>query len=160
MTSYQVNVAAEAYAASVLSAACYDVALQYGTTQPHWDLIATKGPRTLHVSVKGSQDGGWGLFQNYKAGRGYADAVRAWFAVQLPDIVYLFVQFKGVVIPVSPRAYIVRPADVVTHMLTTRAGHSSTILLEDYSYSKGIGRGYRDQLPSLWSISQHRIDTV
>ena len=69
MTPYQVNVAAEAFAAVALSQAGYDVAMQYGTTQPDWDILATKGLRTLKVQVKGSQDGGWGLFQNYKKAR-------------------------------------------------------------------------------------------
>jgi hypothetical protein len=160
MTPYQVNVAAEAYAAFLLSTAGYDVALQYGTKQPAWDLIATKEQRTLHISVKGSQDGGWGLFANFKTARSYSEAVDAWFTAQIPQIVYLFVQFKGVAVPNSPRAYIVRPGDIVEHMRTTRAGNCDSSLLEDYTYSRGIAAGSHDLIPQLWSVSQHRIDAV
>ena len=63
MTSYQVNVAAEAFTCVVMSQAGYDVALQYGTAQPYWDILATKDMRILKLQVKGSQTGGWGLFQ-------------------------------------------------------------------------------------------------
>ncbi len=63
MTPYQVNVATEAFCAVVMSQAGYDVAMQYGTTQPDWDILATKGDRTIKLQVKGSQDGGWGKFK-------------------------------------------------------------------------------------------------
>ena len=61
MTSYQVGVAAESFVAALLSQSGYDVSVQYGANQPGYDLVAVKPGRTLQVSVKGSQDGGWGL---------------------------------------------------------------------------------------------------
>ena len=68
MTSWHVGVAAEAYAAALFARFGYDVSVQYGANQPEYDLIAVSGDKMLKISVKGSQDGGWGLTQNYKKG--------------------------------------------------------------------------------------------
>lgn len=160
MTPYQVNVAAEAFVAMALSQAGYDVAMQYGTTQPGWDLIATKGKRLLKIQVKGSQDGGWGIFQGYIHNADYHGALKAWHAAQLADIVYFFVQFKNVPSGEHPRCYIARPEKILAHMKTTRAGHGYTSLREDYSYKKGIGAGHKDVIPAEWRLTQTRIDKV
>jgi hypothetical protein len=160
MTPYQVNVAAEAFAAVAMSQAGYDVAMQYGTTQPDWDILATKGPRTLKLQVKGSQDGGWGLFQNYIKNADYHGALAAWETAQIPDIVYFLVQFSGVAVGASPRCYIARPADIRKHMKTTRGGHAYTSLRENYRYAKGIAAGHIDVIPSGWLLTQERLDSV
>jgi 3-methyladenine DNA glycosylase AlkC len=52
------NVAAEAHASVLLSQASYEVAMQYGTTQLHWNIIAKKGVRTLAKQLKG-RPGRW-----------------------------------------------------------------------------------------------------
>ena len=160
MTPYQVNVAAEAFVAVALSQAGYDVAMQYGTTQPDWDILATKGLRTLKLQVKGSQDGGWGLFQGYKKDTDYFGALDAWAADQLDDIVYVFVQFSNVAVGASPRCYVARPSEIVRHMRTTRGGHAYTSLRENYLYAKGIGAGHTDIIPISWAITQTRLDEV
>lgn len=64
-TSWQVATAAEAFAAAQLARFGWDVSVQYGANQPEYDLVAVDGARVLKVSVKGSQDGGWGLTQSY-----------------------------------------------------------------------------------------------
>ena len=61
MTPRQCEIAAEAYAASLLAQGGYDVLVQYGAIQPHYDLVANNGSIFLPISVKGSQDGGWML---------------------------------------------------------------------------------------------------
>jgi len=160
VTPYQVNVAAEAFAAVVMSQAGYDVAMQYGTTQPNWDIIAAKGERILKLQVKGSQDGGWGLFQNYKRHTDYHGAVDAWLAVQIPEVVYFFVQFQGVPVGTVPRCYIATPSEILTHMRTTRRGHGYTSLRENYSYSKGLGAGHTDIIPVSWTVTETRIDEI
>ena len=66
ISSWHVGVAAEAYAAAVFARYGYDVSVQYGANQPEYDLISVCGDKMLKISVKGSQDGGWGLTQNYK----------------------------------------------------------------------------------------------
>jgi hypothetical protein len=43
-----------------------DVSVQYGANQPEYDLIVAHKNRFLKVSVKGSQDSGWGLNQSHK----------------------------------------------------------------------------------------------
>lgn len=160
MTKYQVNVAAEAFAATAMSQAGYDVAMQYGTTQPDWDILATKGNRTLKLQVKGSQDGGWGLFQSHLEEANYHAALDTWASKQLPDIVYFFVQFLNVAVGASPRCYLARPVEIVSHMQTTRGGHAYTSLRENYIYTKGIAAGHTDIIPAVWLLSESRIETV
>ena len=160
MTPYQVNVAAEAFAAVAMSQAGYDVAMQYGTTQPDWDILATKGVRTLKLQVKGSQDGGWGLFQRYIKDADYHGALAAWESSQIPDIVYLLVQFSAVAVGKSPRCYVARPFEIQSHMKTTRGGHAYTSLRENYRYTKGIAAGHTDIIPPAWLLTQERIDSV
>jgi len=160
MTPYQVNVAAEAFVAVIFSQAGYDVAMQYGTTQPDWDILVTKDTRTLKLQVKGSQDGGWGLFQSYISNANYHGALDAWLAVQLPDVIYCLVQFFDVPVGGSPRYYIARPSEMIEHMRTTRGGHAYTSLRGNYAYSKGIGAGHTDIIPIGWLASQSRIDEI
>ena len=66
ISSWHVGVAAEAFAAALFARLGYDVSVQYGANQPEYDLIAVSDDKMLKISVKGSQDGGWGLTQNYK----------------------------------------------------------------------------------------------
>jgi hypothetical protein len=160
MTPYQVNVAAEAFAAVAMSQAGYDVAMQYGTTQPDWDILATKGQRVLKLQVKGSQDGGWGLFQSYIKNADYHGALEAWAAVQLSDILYFLVQFAKVQVGGAPRCYVARPTEILAHMKTTRGGHAYTSLRENYSYSKGRSAGHTDMIPETWLFTQERIDAL
>jgi hypothetical protein len=161
MTPYQVNVAAEAFAAVVMSQAGYDVAMQYGTHQPAWDIIATKEKRTLYLQVKGSQDAGWGLFQKYIRNADYHGALDDWLKNQMPVIVYFLVQFVDAKkVGDAPRCYIVRPDEIVAHMRTTRGGHVYTSLRENYSYKRGLGAGHTDVIPVSWLASQTRIDEI
>ena len=160
MTPYQVNVAAEAFATVVMSQAGYDVAIQYGTVQPDWDIIATKGERVLKLQVKGSQDGGWGLFQKYIRDANYHRALDEWLAAQKQDTIYFLVQFLNVQVGDAPRCYIAKPTDMVAHMRTTRGGHVYTSLRENYAYTRGIGAGHADIIPASWLASQARIDAV
>jgi hypothetical protein len=160
MTPYQVNVAAEAFAAVAMSQAGYDVAMQYGTTQPDWDVMATKGTRVLKLQVKGSQDGGWGLFQSYIKNADYHGALLSWATAQPADIVYLLVQFTGVTVAAAPRCYIARPEEIYAHMRTTRGGHAYTSLRENYAYARGVGAGHTDIIPASWAVTLERIDAI
>jgi hypothetical protein len=134
--------------------------MQYGTKQPDWDILATKGERVLKLQVKGSQDGGWGLFQGYIRNADYHGALNEWLAAQKPDIVYFLVQFITVQLGHAPRCYIVRPTEIVAHMRTTRGGHAYTSLREKYAYIRGIGAGHTDIIPVSWLASQARIDEI
>ena len=39
--------------------------VQYGANQPEYDLVVVRGFKLLKVSVKGNQDGAWGLTQSH-----------------------------------------------------------------------------------------------
>ena len=64
-TPWHVSVAAESITAALFAQCGYDVSVQYGANQPEYDLMVAKGERLLKISVKGSQDGGWGLSQSF-----------------------------------------------------------------------------------------------
>jgi hypothetical protein len=103
---------------------------------------------------------GWGLFQKYIRDANYHRALDEWLATQKPDVVYFLVQFMNVRIGDAPRCYIVRPAEMIVHMHTTRGGHVYTSLRENYAYSRGIGAGHRYIIPASWLASQARIDEI
>jgi len=65
MSKWHVATAAEAIAAAQFARCGWDVSVQYGANQPEYDLMVSKGNNVLKVSVKGSQDGSWGLTQKY-----------------------------------------------------------------------------------------------
>ncbi len=157
MTPYQVAIATEAVAASVLAHAGCDVSIQYGANQPGYDVIATKGQHALKVSVKGSQDGGWGLIQSYKRGASYAEAAEAWRRGQRPDIVFCLVQYQGVIPGAAPRMYFAWPAEISTQLKAARGGLGNTILYEHYVFKKGEAAGKTDKLPDSWWASSQRI---
>jgi hypothetical protein len=115
---------------------------------------------TLKLQVKGSQDGGWGLFQRYIRNADYHRALDAWLLAQKPEIVYFLVQFNNVPVGAVPRCYIATPTEIVAHMHTTRGGHGHTSLRESYSYARGLGMGHTDIIPIGWTASEHRIDEI
>lgn len=83
MTSWHVGVAGEAFAAAQFARYAYDVSVQYGANQPEYDLIAVSGEKMLKISVKGSQDGSWGLTQNFKKGRTYHEWSQAYIKAEI-----------------------------------------------------------------------------
>src|SRR2546422_5531300 len=87
MTRRQCEVAAESYSACLLAQSGYDVFVQYGARQEDFDLVATKGERTLRISVKGTQDGGWMLAVRYlQPGVNYIAEIKQWFDVQPKEL--------------------------------------------------------------------------
>jgi len=91
MTPRQCEIAAESYTACLLAQSGYDVLVQYGANQPHYDLMAVKGEdRKLPISVKGSQDGGWMLAVRYvNPGVNYRAAIDKRLSVQRNDVIYV-----------------------------------------------------------------------
>ena len=161
MQSFHVGIAAEAFAAAFLAHAGYDVSVQYGANQPAYDLIAVQGTRIVKYNVKGSQDGGWGLVQNYKnKSRTYHQAIDAWLAAQPQDIVFFFVQLQGIAFGAAPRGDIARPGEVAKFLKQSRNNIGNTILFENYTFKKGVGAGTTDILPALWNLSIQRLATV
>lgn len=158
MSQYQVSVAAEACATMLFAQVGLDVSVQYGANQPEYDLIVAKGDQLLKVSVKGSQDGGWGLIQSYKKGRPYHEAIDNWaHHHKSKKVVYCLVQFKGVQLGDSPRAYLATVSEIAEQLKTQRNGHGYTSLREYYQWARGVAKGGEDQIPSSWKFSETRV---
>lgn len=160
MTPRQCEIAAEAYAACLLAQAGYDVLVQYGANQPHYDLMAVKGERMLPISVKGSQDGGWMLAVKYvKPGVNYLEAANAWLAAQRADVVFVFVQFLDVPLGGAPRVYVARPTEIAEHLKTQRNGNGHGALHENYSLRRPKSK-YDHRIPDAWYFSEDRINNL
>jgi Holliday junction resolvase-like predicted endonuclease len=160
MTSRQCEIAAESYAACVLAQSGYDIFVQYGARQPDYDLVAVKGERTVRISVKGSQDGGWMLALRYKHKENtYHQAIAAWLNAQRPDAVFMFVSFLGLSPKCAPRVYLAKPPEIAVHLTAQYLGRGHTALDEDnpthYPKSK-----YKDKIPDHWLYSTERIDSI
>ena len=161
MTSYQVAVAAEAFSAGLFAQAGYDVSVQYGANQPEYDLIVAHKNHFLKVSVKGSQDGGWGLNQSYKAKSvSYHDAVDLWAKAHNSHVVYCLVQFMGVKLGESPRVYLATIEEIAQSLKNARKGYGETILWEHHAYIRGLGANSKDEVPSHWRFSLERVQEL
>jgi hypothetical protein len=161
MTSRQCEIAAESYAACLLAQSGYDVLVQYGANQPHYDLMAVKGEnRKLPISVKGSQDGGWMLAVKYlKPGVNYLAAIDKWLSVQRNDVVYLFVSFLQVALCDAPRVFIARPKEIASHLRLQSSGKGRAVLREDTPTFYPTSRE-TDKIPDEWRYSTERIDNI
>lgn len=159
MSARQCEIAAECYAACLLAQSGYDVLVQYGPNQPHFDLIAVKGERKLPISVKGSQDGGWMLGTSFKKGVTYHVAIDRWLAAQRTDVVYIFVGFMDVELGQAPRAYVARPSEIAAQLKLRCSGRGHCSLEEDAPTFCPRSK-YKDKIPSEWRYSTERIDTI
>lgn len=165
MKQFHVGVAAEAFAAGLLSQCDCDVLVQYGANQPVYDLVATKDGQSMKVSVKGSQLGEWGLTQGHFKGAlknkdfDYADAIAEW-ADKHPGIVLCFVTFKGVALGQCPRVYLATVKEVAGALNTARNGNGDSVLRENHTYVRGIAAGTTDKIPDHWRFSVARVDSL
>ncbi len=160
MEPRQCEIAAESYAACLLAQSGYDVFVQYGARQPGYDLVAVKAERTVRISVKGSQDGGWMLAVGYKNSENtYHDAIDDWRAAQPHDAIFMFVGFLAVSVGEAPRAYVATLSEVTAHLKQQYLGRGHTALDEDnptyYPRSK-----YKDKIPDTWRYSTERINAI
>ena len=158
MKTFHVGISAEAFAAALFAHAGFDVMVQYGANQPDYDLtVASDNDEILKISVKGSQDGGWGLTQNFKKGRTYQQAAEEWAKKQSKNIIYCFVQFDKVKLGECPRVYIASIKEVVDFLKKARNGAGDTVLRENHIYSSGVAKGHSDIIPAKWKFSEIRI---
>jgi Holliday junction resolvase-like predicted endonuclease len=165
MNSYQVAVAAESLVALLLSQAGYDVFVQYGTNQPGYDLVAVKPGRTLKVSVKGTQEAGWifsagFLTKGQGGGDKYHKAADAWLEKHGSNLVFAYVQFRGIPIGQMPEVYVVRAHEVAAHVKAGKRGGGDTTLRWKHTWKSGVAKGYTDTVPETWKFAQHRIDSI
>ncbi len=161
MSQWHVSVAAEAIAAALFARCGLDVSVQYGANQPEYDLAVIRGDRMMKVSVKGSQDGGWGLTQSYleKGKANYHEAVDIWLARHRPRTVFCFVQFINVPISEMPRVYLATPAEVAVHLKACAKGRGETILNEKHLWThRAHAAGTVDRIPAEWRFSPARVE--
>ena len=158
MSSWHVGIAAEAYAAAILARYGYDISVQYGANQPEYDLIAHHKDKMLKISVKGSQDGGWGLAQGYKKGRDYHEAIDLWLANHGRKTVFFLVQFKDVSMEQHPRIYVATPKEIADRLKASAGGRGETILYESHAWGpRAVGAGTIDKIPLEWKVSEERL---
>lgn len=160
MTPRQCEIAAESYTACLFAQCGYDVLVQYGANQPHYDLVAVSGKRMLPVSVKGSSDGGWMLAVRYvKAPVDYHAAIDQWLLAQRPDLVFVFVQFLNVPSGSAPRAYVARPQEIALHLKSQCNGRGHGALHENAQQGSSRSK-YDHKIPPAWVVSPQRINTI
>ncbi len=161
MTKYQCAIAGEGAAMCALAQAGYDVLVQPRAGLPIFDQVARKGPRTLDISVKASQDGGWVLSVRNK-GETPLSAIDRWYERQAGagnadlcnrNLVFILVQFLNVNPGHGPRIYVARPSEIAAHLRALRGGQGSSSLPERLGNKVGA-------IPQTWVFSQHRIDTI
>lgn len=160
MTPRQCEIAAESYTACLLAQSGYDVLVQYGANQPHYDLVAVKDKRIIPISVKGSQDGGWMLAVRYvKPGVNYHAAIDKWLSVQRDDVLYTFVQFLHVPLGQAPRVYLARPPEIAVYLKQQCLGRGHGSLQEDVPRESPKSK-YKDKIPNVWVFSNARLDKI
>jgi hypothetical protein len=165
-SAWHVGVAAEAMAAAQFARLGFDVSVQYGADQPEYDLIISKKVQTteilMKVSVKGSQDGSWGLTQSYKSNFSYHQAADFWVAKHGSRTIFCLVQFKNVEYTDMPRLYLATPWEIGQRLKETAKGRGDTILYEHHSYklAKAAGYGTTEKIPDHWKFSKARIEVL
>lgn len=158
MNQWHVATAAEAIAAAQFARCGWDVSVQYGANQPEYDLIVAKRPYMLKVSVKGSQDGGWGLTQSHMKDGDYHRAIEVWLERHGEDTVLCFVQFKSASLAEMPRVYLARPVEVAQRLKLAAKGRGDTILKEKHTWTaRAYAAGTVEEIPPSWNFSPERI---
>ena len=161
MNQWQVATAAEALAATQFARCGWDVSVQYGANQPEYDLVAVKSPFILKVSVKGSQEGGWGLTQSYLRDGNYHRAADTWFDRHAKDTIMCFVQFKDVALSDMPRVYLARPTEVVQWLKAAAKGRGDTVLREHHEWTtRAQAAGTVDRIPGSWLFTRERTHAL
>lgn len=157
MTSWHVGVAAEAFTAAQFARFAYDVSVQYGANQPEYDLIAVDGDKMLKISVKGSQDGGWGLTQGVKKDRTYYEAAQEWLSRHHKKTIFCLVQFKNTDDSRLPRMYLASPEEIADILCKEAGGRGDTVLYEYHKWGpKAAAYGITDKLPEEWVFTEAR----
>ena len=159
--SWHVGVAAESATASLFARCGFDVSVQYGADQPEYDLMVARDDKVLKISVKGSQDGSWGLTQSFLKGADYHAAIETWLSRHHPKTIFALVQFKGVPITEMPRVYLATPPEIAMRLRDTAKGRGDTILYEKHSWGpRAVGAGTTEEIPAAWRFSFERIEEI
>jgi len=139
----------------------FDVSVQYGANQPEYDLIVAKDARLLKVSVKGSQDGSWGLTQSFLKQADYHAAIQKWLERHGARTALCLVQFKNVALSELPRIYLATPKEIAQRLRETAKGRGDSILYESRTWGpRAVGFGSVEQIPDSWRFSGERVDEL
>jgi hypothetical protein len=161
MNSWHVGIAAEAFAAGLFARCGLDVSVQYGANQPEYDLIVANKDNMLKISVKGSQDGSWGLTQDYKKDRSYHEAIDVCLSKHCKNTVFCLVQFDKIAIDELPRVYLAAPYEIAEALHKSSNGRGDTILHEHHTWGKTASAfGTVDDIPASWKFSKQRVDQL
>ena len=161
MNQWHVATAAEAIAAAQFARCGWDVLVQYGANLPEYDLVAVKSPHTIKVSVKGSQEGGWGLTQSHLKDKNYHGAVDIWLARHSSETIMCFVQFENVAINEMPRVYLATPLEVADWLKASAKGRGDTVLREHHVWGiRAQAAGTTDQIPCSWQFTSKRVSEL
>jgi len=128
ISPYHVGVSAEAFAAAQFARCDCDVLVQYGANQPEYDLVISRETKSIKVSVKGSQDGGWGLTQSGLKNANYHEAIDKWLKKHERGILFCFVQFKNVGLSDLPRMYLAWPQEIAKRLKESASGRGETVV--------------------------------
>ena len=161
VSSYHIGVSAEAFAAAQFARCGFDVSVQYGANQPEYDLMVHHNDKILKISVKGSQDGGWGLTQGYKKGCDYHEATAKWLAAHHKKTIFCLVQFQNVRPDEMPRIYLASPREIADMLNASAGGRGETVLRENHTWGPhAVGKGTTDRIPNEWTISVQRLQDL
>ncbi|MBR4341231.1 MAG: hypothetical protein IKP88_00715 [Lachnospiraceae bacterium] len=159
--SWYIGVSAEAFAAAQFARFGINVSVQYGANQPEYDLLISQGDYMLKVSVKGSQDGSWGLTQGFMKDKDYHAAIDNWLKAHGEKTIFCLVQFKDVKSDELPRMYLATPKEIAEEMKKSRAGYGDTVLREYKEWtSKSIAAGTVDEIPKEWVFDKKRAEEL
>jgi hypothetical protein len=123
--------------------------------------MVAKGDKILKVSVKGSQDGAWGLCQSHLKEANYHAAIQLWLERHKPLTVLCVVQFLDIDTTQMPRIYLATPAEVADRLRATVKGRGATILYERHEWgARARGAGTVEEIPVAWAFSPERIDQL
>lgn len=161
VSSWHVGVAAEAFAAGQFARFGFDVSVQYGANQPEYDLLVANDAGMLKVSVKGSQDGAWGLTQSHLKNADYHAAIDTWLKRHDARTALCFVQFKSTGPADLPRMWLAAPQEVADRLRATARGRGDTILYERKIWSgRAHGAGTLEEIPAGWVLTQERVNIL
>jgi len=160
LSSSQVSVAAQAFAASQFALSGFDVLEQAGRARFYFDLAVARSGGMMKVSVHASCNGFWDLADRYLdstrhahgTAADYHRAIVLWLENHTSRVTYCFVQFEPADLHRMPCIYLASAEEVATH-LHERINQISSA----ESGPIGLEVHWLEGLPAPWRFSQSRI---
>jgi len=90
----------------------------------------------------------------------YHKAADAWREKHGSDLVFAYVQFRGMALGQTPEVYVARAHEVAAHIKAGKRGAGDTTLRWKHTWTSGVANGCTDTVPETWKFTQERIDSV